>query len=1472
LDALLFLALCKAIDILIAVLRAFSHGTRRTRTVAQNDDLRPISAAISTPHRNTTHVRRGLTLALETLFRAASRFLLRIAVDPMPLEEVMAACRGGLASIVSRGSACLRWLSMLLLCALASTPVWSQSTEQSLFTTQTPVIPNASDGIGYELGMKLQFARSGRITALRYWKAAGDSGTHVGKIWSSSGALLGSATFSGESSSGWQQQALTVPVMVQANTVYVVSVNIATNFPISLGGLASPITNGDLSAPADGSNGVFGSVSSFPTSSFQSSNYFRDVVFVADTVGTPTKLVLTPATGNTQTGASTVYTAKIQDASGNTVTTATTPITFSVSGVSGSFSPATVINPTNGVATASLTPTTPGSATVTVTATGLTSASASLSVADSSNAPQSLFTTQIPALGSASDGVPYELGMKFRLARSGVITAIRYWKSPNDPGTHIGRIWSSTGNLLASVQFTGETASGWQQQALATPLTVQPSTTYVVSVNIGANYPFTGAGLATQIVNGDIRSVADGANGVYGNPFSFPANSFNNSNYFRDIVFVGDVVGPPVGLTISPATAATQTGLAVSYTVAIRDANGNVVTTATNPITFSISGVTGSFNPSSIETPITPVSGVVRSQFTAATAGTGTITVSSQGLNRATASLSVTQGVGAATQIVITPHTGNAQTGAPVTYSAHIEDANGNVVPGATNAVTFSVSGVSGSFSPGPVVNATAGNATTTFAATTAGTATISASAVGLTGDASVLTVTGPTTTSPQTLFSTQTPAQPDVTDGVPYELGMKFQVARSGRITAVRYWKAASDSGTHVGRIWSSTGALLATTTFSAETASGWQQQTLATALPVQANTTYVVSVNVAGNFPFPDGGLATSIVNGDVSSVADGSNGVFGNSGTFPTGSYHNSNYFRDIVFAADEVSTISPVSGDNQVGSANSTLPQPLVVVVRDSSGSPLPNNPVTFAVTAGVGSLAPTSVTTDANGRASTVVTLGASGRTTITAAATGIGSVTLHAIVPNAIYLENQQPGTTAWEITNPVTESAPEIAGYASLTSVNKGGSLPLKISLATPGQYTVTVYRLGYYAGAGGRLMANFGPLSGVSQEPCATSDPATLLIECNWATSLTLSIGSDWTSGLYIANLTHVTSGKQSQIWFVVRDDASHSDLLFQSSFNTFVAYNNYGDFDRRSLYEYNSTDGQRAYKVSFDRPFAAVTSLQNEFNHMLRYEKNMARWLESQGYDVSYISTVDTHANPSQLLNHKAYLSVGHDEYWSLEMRNGVEQARDNNVNLGFFSANTAYWRVRFEPSTSGEPNRVMVCYKDPLANDPIAPTYLWRGPENNRPENALLGIMYVGDNDMSGGFDYVVTNGTNAYYSNTGLSNGSSLNQLVGYEWDAVVNNGFTPPGLVVLSSSATSPTSTAPGLPADANPSISNAVRYTAASGAKVFSTGSIQFAWGLDSDGVVPSRVDPRLQQLTINILSDMGAKPLTPDSQLIAP
>ena len=1368
-----------------------------------------------------------------------------------------------------------RWLfavAFVWFNAVAS--VHAQTTE-SLFTTQTPALPSASDGVAYELGMKFQVARSGQITAIRYWKATGDSGTHVGRIWSTTGTLLSSVTFSGETASGWQQQSLTTALAVQANTTYVVSVNIVSNYPFTNGGLASPIVNGDISSLADGNNGVFGGPSAFPISSFQSSNYFRDIVFVPDTVGVPAKLALAPATSNTQTGVPVSYTATIQDANGNTVATASNAISFAVSGVSGSFNPVSPVTASAGKATSAFTPATTGTATITVSATGLTSASATLTVATAAGSPQSLFTTQTPAIPSAADGVPYELGMKFRLAGSGVITAIRYWKASGDTGTHVGRIWSSTGSLLASTTFAGETASGWQQQALATPLSVQPGTTYVVSVNIGSRYPFTGSGLANPIVNGEIGSVADGNNGVYGNPFAFPTLSFQNSNYFRDIVFVPDAAGPPAQLSLAPANSSGQTNSAVTYTATVQDASGNTVVTATNSIVFTVSGVSGFFNPGSGETPITPTGGVATTSFTPTSAGSATITASSQALASATVTLTVAQGPAIPTQVRLLPAIASTQTGVPVTYSAQLQDANGNTVTTATNPVTFTVSGVSGSFSPASPVTASAGVATSSLAPTTPGTATVAASVAGLTSATATLTVTGNATLAPESLFTTQTPVLPDASDGgTSYELGMKFQVARSGKITGIRYWKSPSDTGTHIGTIWSASGTMLASATFTGETSSGWQQQLLATPLSVQANTTYLVSVNIASHYPFTGSGLATSIVNMDISSVADGANGVFGSPGTFPTQFYQSSNYFRDIVFVPDAIATITKFSGDNQAGTAGSPLPNPFVVLIRDPNNNPQANVSVTFAIRSGAGSVSPATATTDSTGEARTTLTLGSSGLTTVGATAAGIGSVTFNAFVPNATYSENQQPGTTAWNITNPVSDVTPEVAGFASAPSVNKGGTLDFKVSLAQPGQYTINVYRLGYYGGSGGRLVGSFGPFSGVTQSPCNVTDPQTLLIECNWDTSFMLAVGANWTSGLYVANLTAQSSGKQSQIWFVVRDDSSQSNLLFQSSFNTFLAYNNYGDAEQHSLYEYNSTNGQRAYKVSFDRPFGAVTLDPDNPNNMTRYERNMARWLESQGYDVTYTTSLDVHLNPSLLLQHRAYLSVGHDEYWSLETRNGVEQARDAGVNLGFFSGNSAYWRVRFEPSSTGTPNRVMVCYKDPAVGDPVAPTYLWRGPENNRPENALLGVMYVGDNDfsLSGGYDYVVSNATDAYYNNTGLANNAAVLQLVGYEWDAVVNNGSTPPGLVVLSSSPTNPFGVAPDLPPGTNSAISNAARYTAASGGKVFAGGSIQFVWGLDSDGVSPPRADFRMQQFVVNVLSDLGARPITPSSGLIVP
>ena len=353
-----------------------------------------------------------------------------------------------------------------------------------------------------------------------------------------------------------------------------------------------------------------------------------------------------------------------------------------------------------------------------------------------------------------------------------------------------------------------------------------------------------------------------------------------------------------------------------------------------------------------------------------------------------------------------------------------------------------------------------------------------------------------------------------------------------------------------------------------------------------------------------------------------------MYGSPFAFPANSFENSNYFRDIVFVPDAISTITKLSGDNQSGSIGAALPNPLVVLVRDGANNPLANASVAFAVANGSGSVTPTTASTNSSGQASTTLTIGQTGLTKVTATAAGIGNVTFSERVPNPIYLENQHPGTTAWQTTNAVTASAPEIAGFATATSVNKGGSLPMKVTLAQTGQYTIDVYRLGYYGGTGGRLMGSFGPFSGVKQTACGVTNTATKLIECQWNTSFTLSVGSNWTSGLYVAKLTASASGKQSQVWFVVRDDSSHSDLLFQSSFNTFLAYNNYGDGQQYSLYEYNGTNGQRAFKVSFDRPFGAVTDDPSNANNILRYERNMARWFESQSYDVTYVSTMDAH----------------------------------------------------------------------------------------------------------------------------------------------------------------------------------------------------------------------------------------------------
>src|SRR5437762_6405485 len=138
---------------------------------------------------------------------------------------------------------------------------------------------------------------------------------------------------------------------------------------------------------------------------------------------------------------------------------------------------------------------------------------------------------------------------------------------------------------------------------------------------------------------------------------------------------------------------------------------------------------------------------------------------------------------------------------------------------------------------------------------------------------------------------------------------------------------------------------------------------------------------------------------------------------------------------------------------------------------------------------------------------------------------------------NPIVIENQQPGTSQWQIPwgRAGTDSGGQIKGYASATSVDKGQNITFFVSTNPAQTYTIDVFRIGWYQGLGARLMAHVGPLDGV-QQPTCPMDATTGMIECAWLPNDPLTIDTSWTSGIYFALLTNA-AGYQNYIVFVVR-----------------------------------------------------------------------------------------------------------------------------------------------------------------------------------------------------------------------------------------------------------------------------------------------------------------------------------------------
>ncbi len=457
---------------------------------------------------------------------------------------------------------------------------------------------------------------------------------------------------------------------------------------------------------------------------------------------------------------------------------------------------------------------------------------------------------------------------------------------------------------------------------------------------------------------------------------------------------------------------------------------------------------------------------------------------------------------------------------------------------------------------------------------------------------------------------------------------------------------------------------------------------------------------------------------------------------------------------------------------------------------------------------------------------------------------------------NPIQIENSKAGTPGWNDFS--ADLAPgTLSGFGSKISVNHSDSIDFYVTTTAP-SFTIDIYRTGYYGGAGARLISSLGSFPGLHQAIPAP-DKVTGIISCsNWTKTTTLNIPSSWVTGVYLAKLTSST-GNSSFIFFVVRDDGGHENIDFQTSVTTYQAYNSWGG---TSLYN-NLTNlsifkGPHATKVSFDRPFNPGDS--NGAGHYFFYEYKFVYWLESQGYDVTYTTDVDTDMNVGPLTNHRAFLSVGHDEYWSKGMRDNVQAGINAGVNVAFFSANDMYWQIRFEPNAAGVADRIEVGYKDfatdttPPGPDPMwgvnnaVVTTNWRADPVNKPENAVMGVMFEDQTLHEQSYPFVVQNASNWVYAGTGFVNGSSVPGIVGYEYDKVFSNGLTPAGITILGNS--------PLAGETAGNSVSNATLYTASSGARVFASGTIEWSWAL-ANIQGNTFANAGIQTMTANILNN---------------
>ena len=480
---------------------------------------------------------------------------------------------------------------------------------------------------------------------------------------------------------------------------------------------------------------------------------------------------------------------------------------------------------------------------------------------------------------------------------------------------------------------------------------------------------------------------------------------------------------------------------------------------------------------------------------------------------------------------------------------------------------------------------------------------------------------------------------------------------------------------------------------------------------------------------------------------------------------------------------------------------------------------------------------------------------------------GLGTLASHASLTQAqpvrpvapiIATENRRPGTREWMLEttriDPNTKyRCPWVEGYCSHASIRAGETISFHVSCNPSSPFTIDLYRLGYYGGSGGRQVERLGPLDGAVQADPPVGEKR--IRRCDWPACAQLKIPEDWVSGVYVGKLTAHRDGTQSYVVFIVRDDRK-ADFIFQCSDNTWQAYNRWPS--QFSLYD----NGLHPWYwgggvlVSLHRPYGKYCQildapLSTGSGEFFLWEFPMAYWMESLGYDVTYISNLDTHNDGKSLQRAKGFLSVGHDEYWTLQMYRNVRTAIAAGVNVGFFSGNAVCGRIAWDEELRAF-ERIGVFGPPGGTREFEQMSSL----VHQRPyANELIGAQSTGP--VTGGADWICTRPDHWIYSDTGMKQGDRIPGLIGWEYHG---DPASIPGLQVV---ATGPTQTGAGQP---NGGTYTATVYPGPRNNFVFNAATCWWADGLsEPPGYVRPQVyvrplgpDARVRQMTKNILQRM--------------